>query len=70
MTPRILAVRSAFPEHRLTQAEITHAFASRSNLGPPKVHGVPGSPGELRMAGHLGLRFPGLSDQKKQIGSP
>jgi alkylresorcinol/alkylpyrone synthase len=34
MMPRILAVRSALPEHRLTQAEITQAFASRSNLGP------------------------------------
>ncbi len=34
MMPRILAVRSAFPEHRLAQAEITEAFASRGNLGP------------------------------------
>ena len=34
MMPRILAVRSAFPEHRLAQAEITQAFASRGNLGP------------------------------------
>ncbi len=34
MMPRILAVRSAFPEHRLAQAEITQAFASRSQLGP------------------------------------
>jgi alkylresorcinol/alkylpyrone synthase len=34
MMPRILAVRSALPEHRLAQAEITQAFANRSNLGP------------------------------------
>ena len=34
MMPRVLAVRSAFPEHRLAQAEITHAFASRGRLGP------------------------------------
>jgi alkylresorcinol/alkylpyrone synthase len=34
MMPRVLAVRSALPEHRLAQAEITQAFASRSNLGP------------------------------------
>lgn len=34
MTPRVVAVRSALPEHRLTQAEITHAFASRGELGP------------------------------------
>ncbi|TVZ05761.1 type III polyketide synthase [Trebonia kvetii] len=32
--PRVLAVRSAFPEHRLAQAEITDAFASRGRLGP------------------------------------
>ena len=34
MMPRVLAVRSAFPEHRLAQAEITQAFASRGKLGP------------------------------------
>jgi alkylresorcinol/alkylpyrone synthase len=34
MMPRVLAVRSAFPEHRLSQAEITDAFASRGRLGP------------------------------------
>ena len=34
MTPRILSVRSALPEHRLAQAEITRAFASRGKLGP------------------------------------
>jgi alkylresorcinol/alkylpyrone synthase len=32
MTPRVMAVRSAFPEHRLGQAEITHAFATRGRL--------------------------------------
>ena len=34
MMPRILSVRSALPEHRLAQAEITRAFASRGKLGP------------------------------------
>jgi alkylresorcinol/alkylpyrone synthase len=34
MTPRVLAVRSALPEHRLAQADITDAFASRGKLGP------------------------------------
>jgi alkylresorcinol/alkylpyrone synthase len=34
MMPQILSVRSAFPEHRLAQAEITRAFASRGKLGP------------------------------------
>jgi alkylresorcinol/alkylpyrone synthase len=34
MMPRVLAVRSALPERRLAQAELTRTFASRSNLGP------------------------------------
>jgi alkylresorcinol/alkylpyrone synthase len=34
MMPRIVGVRSALPANRLSQAEITHAFATRGRLGP------------------------------------
>ncbi len=34
MMPRILSVRSALPDNRLRQAEITDAFATRGRLGP------------------------------------
>jgi alkylresorcinol/alkylpyrone synthase len=34
MTPRILAVRSALPDNRYRQAEVTHAFATRNRMGP------------------------------------
>ena len=33
MTPRIVAVRSALPDNHCVQAEFTHAFASRGNMG-------------------------------------
>lgn len=34
MTPQILAVRSALPDNRCAQAEITHAFATRARMSP------------------------------------
>lgn len=34
MTPRILAVRSALPDNRYLQAEVTPAFAARSRMSP------------------------------------
>jgi alkylresorcinol/alkylpyrone synthase len=34
MMPQILAVRSALPENYCVQAEFTHAFATRGNMGP------------------------------------